>query len=142
MDGEILGSHVVRMDPIDMRHRICERDQMSAVGAHDALWVAGRAGRVKHVERVVGVHWNGVVRFRVSHLRLVIQFGKNIVRLRSYWYSLQTAEVLYVEAYFTVTLLFYSVRSILLHRTCTKHNVPVSIQQEYIFVVYRLYCLH
>ena len=76
LEGEGLGSHVVRVDAVDVRHRIGERDQVTPVGAHDALWVTRRAGRVEQVERVVGVHWNGVVRFRVHYLRLVVELGQ------------------------------------------------------------------
>ena len=83
LKGEGLGSYIVRVDAVDVRHRIGKRDQVTPVGAHNALCVARRAGRLEQVERVVSVNWNGVVRFRVHYLRLVVELGQYIVRPRS-----------------------------------------------------------
>ncbi len=44
--------HVARIDAVDRVHAVVQRHRMAAVVAHDALRLAGRAGRIKDVERI------------------------------------------------------------------------------------------
>ena len=46
--------HVARADVVDVAHAPRQRHRVTAVVAHDALGLAGRAGGVEHVERVGG----------------------------------------------------------------------------------------
>ena len=55
--------HVARIDPVDGLHAPVQRHRMAAVVAHHALGLAGGAGGVEDVERVMGIHRHPVGAF-------------------------------------------------------------------------------